>query len=87
MKKIKQISAPPEADFYLFPSKTIHFSQIMMNGLECASCSRLFLFILRTVSNLRAISHQYQSLRVFTVKVIIVDLIKVCLQWPNQTHY
>lgn len=32
------------------------------------------------------ISHQHQSQRVFTVSVITVDLIRVCIQRPNQPH-
>lgn len=40
----------------------------------------------RNASNWYALSHQYRSLMAFTVNAITVDLIKVCIQRPNQTH-
>lgn len=38
-----------------------------------------FLFLLRIFTNYFVVSHQYQSLRVFNVKVITVDLITVLI--------
>lgn len=55
----------------------------------CGMCSlqQTFSFPLwRNASNWYVLSHQYHSLMVFTVNVITVDLIKVCIQRPNQTH-